>query len=274
MAAEGWCMLPRGDQFLTVETQCRACGRDLPSGMRAYLDAAGAHCAGCAPQGSEAPAREATANLRLAHVTYPSVRLVTSGAPQVGPLPAEGPERAHIARARRDNLFAALTDNGSPDEAWLCAADGMWALTRLLDELVPAGVVVLHDRRLPDRPVLFRHLVVARRGVVVVDGVHQRHLVRRSPSGSRRAGPVRDAVRRAVALRRLLVGSAWEGVPVNAAVCLIDSDARYTSRPLSFGDVWVGRSQYVLPWIASGHALRREQRRQLGDHLDALLPLP
>jgi hypothetical protein len=174
-----------------------------------------------------------------------------------------------VVRARLANLLASLGElpAAPPEELAL-------ELYRFLDQL-PRPLTVLQNKFLPPVPAagysgLVEHLVVAPRGLVIVG---PRLLGEaRGPScgahGQPAAGPspVREALRRARAVRLWLSRAGWPEAPVLAAVCLRPG-AGGALAPVVVGELWVGEPASLPAWLASGAALGPAERAGLAELL-------
>lgn len=160
------------------------------------------------------------------------------------------------------------------------------ALGRVIDCVVPTGLLVVHGRCLPDRSAVFEHIVVARRGLVVVAPTWapgESAGERRPPAPcsqarpgrtARRSDVVRSVLRKAAALRAWLDGSAWEEVPVLAAICLPPMAGGSVPPPVFLDDLWVGAVERLPSWLASGGALTAAERAALSYYLISELAEP
>lgn len=222
--------------------------------------------------------------------------------------------RAGVVRARLSNLMAVLGEPALPplsggglaarpfpEGLGAPAREGRLlpravpgdALGRVVDCVVPTGLIVLHARRVPGNGPALEHIVVAPRGLVVVapswagagdgrqpDGKAGAHCAqgRSAPgrSGHRRARAgrtdtrseaVRGAVRRAGALRRWLAGSAWHDVPVLGAVCSAPVEGYVSFPPVLVDGLWVGSLERLPSWLAAGTALTAAERAAIGYYL-------
>jgi hypothetical protein len=200
----------------------------------------------------------------------------------VSHIPPEG--REGVVRARLSTLLASLGE--FPAQRDLAAVEPNDAIAALLDDICPAGSVVLHGKSLPTLGVNLENLVIASRGAVVVSpvlaplpgrGCIHRSGTRRAPAvqagrGISRSTVVRETLRRAHALRAWLSGTRWAGTPVMAAVCSEPSPAKVGEPPLVMGDLWLGATESLPGWLASGDALGSTGAAALAYFLAAELP--
>jgi hypothetical protein len=201
--------------------------------------------------------------------------------PEPGASPRERPSsREALVRARLANLLASL--GGLPAMPWPGLSPD---LLGFFDDLPPV-LSVLHWKLLPPVPGarysgVVEHLVIAPRGVVAVGpsvleeaygsarasghspaaSGHSPAASGHSPAASGRL-PVREALRRAHALRLWLRSSGWPDVPVLAAVCRQPGPG-CAPAPVVIGDLWVGEAGKLPEWLCSGRALGPAARRSL-----------
>ncbi len=197
-----------------------------------------------------------------------------SGLPGYGPAPG----REGVVMARLSNLLACLGEMPVWDVAGDARDD---AFGKLLDRICPAGLVVMHGRRVPDRALPLEHIFISTRGVVVVGssfeppgegGAHKRSNGTEGASKPACSDPVRGTLRRARALRTWLEEMGWETVPVTAAVCSGGAVPRSTGSPFVLGNLWLGAVQYLPAWLGSGGDLDGQAMEVLACFLGTELP--
>jgi hypothetical protein len=197
----------------------------------------------------------------------------------VSHIPPEG--REGVVRARLSTLLASLGEFPAPRD--LAGVEANDAVSGLLDDICPAGSVVMHGRSLPALGVKLENLVVASRGAVVVSPVlaplpgRGRSGTRRAPAvqagrGISRSTVVRETLRRAHALQAWLSGTRWAGTPVIAAVCSEPAPASVGEPPLVIGELWLGAIASLPGWLGSGDVLGGTGAAALGYFLAAELP--
>jgi hypothetical protein len=179
-------------------------------------------------------------------------------------------------RDRLCRLLAVLGD--IPFQRPITAPNWGDTLGQLLDDICPAGTVVMHARRVPDTGLRLEHLAVAPRGLVVI-GPYLGQASPRSPSrhnavarsrsatgggsaalirgqaGARRPGPVRETLCRSRAMRSWLAGTRWAEVPVLAAVCSAAVLGPTANPARALGGLWLGPANELPAWLASGRSL-------------------
>ncbi len=210
--------------------------------------------------------------------------------------------REEIVKSRLSSLFAAL--GVPPPDRPSGLADWRPALRRFLDGSCPPGTVVMHGRRLPDRPLALEHLVIAPRGLVVV-GPSFGHVLRdghtnrgaggkarpvasrlgpplagataaapaTAGAGDRRPALVRETLRRCYALRTWLGGSRWDAVPVLAAVCSCPVVRAPAPPWMMLDGLWLGTADQLPAWLVSEDILGPGARTELGRFLAEALPI-
>ncbi len=212
------------------------------------------------------------------------------------------PGREGVVRARLSHLLASLGD--IPSQYPVASFDRGPGFGRLLDEICPAGSVVMHGRRVPNKALALDHLAIVPRGLVVV-GSDLGQSLRGGPSqrggpgqtrgqgrevlealarpalaapGDRRTGLVRDILRRGNALHSWLAETPWGHVAVFAAACSAPLMGTMQKPPLmlegmTLDGLWLGAVNQLPEWLASGEDLEPEARTALGNFLAAELPV-
>jgi hypothetical protein len=201
----------------------------------------------------------------------------------VGPAGREG-----VVKARLSILLAALGELPAqfPTEQ---ARPGQ-GLAHLIDDMCSATTPVIHAKLLPLCSLDLEHLVVAPRGLVVVSPewapappkgprtdvppgrVRSASARSGGPEERRRSRLVREALRRANALRAWLETTPWAGTPVWAAVCSAPVLGPPPSPPVVLDGLWLGDLQRLPAWLGTGADLDAPDRAALGYYLSAELP--
>jgi hypothetical protein len=201
-------------------------------------------------------------------------------------------------RARLSHLLASLGD--IPAQHPALAFDRGPGFGRLLDEICPAGSVVMHGRRVPNKALPLDHVAIVPRGLVVVgsdlgqapaggssasgrarqprDGLDRPTRPAVFGLGDRRSGLVREILRRGNALRSWLDETPWGDVPVYAAACSAPLMGPMQKPPLmlegmTLNGLWLGAVNQLPEWLALGGGLDHEARAALGNYLAAELPV-
>jgi hypothetical protein len=165
---------------------------------------------------------------------------------------------------RLGGIAVALSDERQSTAAWNRGAIGEEVLGRRLDALVGENLAVLHDRRIPGSTANIDHLVITPAGVWVVDA--KRYKGRRPELrieggifraraeklvvGGRDSTKLVDGVLKQVDVVRGLLD---ENVPVNGAICFVESDwpligGAFTTRGIHV--VWPKRIEKLI--VAGG----------------------
>jgi hypothetical protein len=212
-------------------------------------------------------------------------------------VPGHGCGRDEVVRTRLSGLLEGIGSLPSP-HASAGAVDPPAApelpadlgVGRLLDVFCPKDVVVMREPWARDFAAPSHHLVVAPRGAVVVGSCGLRP--------DERSSAVRAALARARGLRSWLSGTGWASTPVFSAVCIVPATSALAANavaatalvarapdlggpgpgwagegpPVIMGRLWVGSAGRLPAWLASGSALRPEERDALRSHLAGSLP--
>ncbi len=265
---------------------CRSCATALGAGTTAVYDRSAKNvlCLGCAappvpasvepaspdpPAGLTPPVGTAPTQSRAAWVDTPGTPVARVAAPAVvrGTAGASARREHERRKGRRKNrirtehphlggLILALSDDPQSTKAWAVGARGEELLARQLDTLAGAGVLLLHDRRIPPTRANIDHLAVTPTGVYVIDAKRYRgrpHLrvdggLRRPRTekllvGSRDCTPLVAGVQHQVDLVHAELTKAGHGdVPVHAMLCFVQADW-----PLIGGSVTVAGVDVVWP---------------------------
>jgi hypothetical protein len=259
--------------------------------------------------GADAPEMPVDSNKRVTKITRGGdVRALSSMAgdgrsASPEPLAEAIPGREGVVRARLSHLLASLGD--IPGQHPVAVFDRGPGFGRLLDEICPAGSVVMHGRRVPNKALALDHVAIVPRGLVLV-GSDLGQSLRAGPSqharagqgsrgqgreildgparppisgpGDRRTGLVREILHRGNALHAWLQGTSFGHVPVFAAACSAPLMATMQKPPLllegmTLDGLWLGAVNQLPEWLASGGALDPEASAALGNFLAAELPV-
>jgi hypothetical protein len=256
--------------------------------------------------GADFPSMLVESNKRVTKITRGTDDLSLSsvvGAKRPGVPQAFGgavPGREGVVRARLSHLLASLGDLPAQQPSF----DRGPGFGGLLDEICPAGSVVIHGRRVPNKALSLEHLAIVPRGLVVV-GSDLGHTLpvgfapitsdwqSRQGSGGpalaaggrfaerpaeRRSGLVRDILRRGNGLHAWLSQTPWRHVPVFVAACSAPQVGPVQKAPLvlegmRIGGLWLGAVNQLPEWLASDGRLDPEARAALGNFLAGELPV-
>lgn len=179
------------------------------------------------------------------------------GAKRPGGRPGQAHSREDVVRLRLGNLMAVLGWLRTRPSS-LQAEEQDLSASSLLGEGVCRGAVSLRGRYVPGKAVALGCLVVAARGVVVVDI---------APEG-RCAEQARAALRHARALRSWLSGTDWSDVPVLAALCSLGRPEVLRPRPVVLDRLWLGPIASLGSWLMGGGPLDIGSCEALGAFLE------
>lgn len=162
-------------------------------------------------------------------------------------------QRIRSAHPHVGGLLLAFTEDPPSTTAWAKGAEGERKVAARLEGLAQAGVVVLHDRRVPRSRANLDHLAVGPSGVYVIDAKRYAGQVARRDVGGwfrrdvrlfvgRRecSRDVAGAVRQADLVKRALAAHPDVGsVPVVPVLCFVDAEWSLFARPFVLGQVHV-----------------------------------
>ena len=152
-------------------------------------------------------------------------------------------------------LATRLRGRKQSTDAWAKGSQGEKQLADRLSRLLPKGVVLIHDRRIPGSTANIDHIAVAPSGVFVLDAKNTSGRVETRMSGyGRRRGSTQlfvqgcnrtnyvDGMEKQVAAVRTALkrGTTLEEVPIYPMIVLIGAEWGFLARPLKPGGVWVG----------------------------------
>jgi hypothetical protein len=291
--------------------KCHACGVDQPPGTRAWWDGAAkaVTCTACHdtsdPKSSDfGPAREPDVSSLgdpppsgtpegVAHRADTRLPVAAGSGPAGGSadrkhqrLRDRREQRVRAAHPRIGGLLLALFDDPQTTTAWAVGAEGERHVGARLDATQGAGIVVLHDRRIPGRPANIDHLAVGPAGVYVIDTKRHRGLVAAKDMGGWRRSDVRlfvgkrdrtklvEGIAHQVAtvtgvLSRLPVGMDVEVIPV---LCFDGAEWGWFAKPFSMGGVHVCSPKTIAQLVRRPGPLDAERIADLADHLATSLP--
>jgi diadenosine tetraphosphatase ApaH/serine/threonine PP2A family protein phosphatase len=196
-------------------------------------------------------------------------------------------ESIRVRHPKLGGLIVALSDEPQSTTAWARGAVGERRLGGALEGLGDEAMVVLHDRRIPGSRANIDHLVVAPRGVYIIDTKAYKGRVefrrggwlsKRPPSlfvgGRDRSSLVAGMAKQIDAVERVLAGhSDAAHARVLPALCFFDSDWGLLDRPFNIEEVWVGWPRALGKLLRQPGPLSAPDRGMIGAWLDAsLLP--
>jgi hypothetical protein len=167
-------------------------------------------------------------------------------------------------------------------KAWVEGSDGERRLATLLAKAVDDEAVLLHDRRIPRSHANIDHIAVAASGIWIIDAknykgkVEQRDVGGLFKSDQRLYVDNRDRTKLARGLARQIdaVLEALENadVPIDAALCFVDAEWGFFSRPFRQGGVWITWPKRLCENIAAPGPLSPDDIALFADRLASTLP--
>lgn len=269
---------------LRYAATCATCGTELAKGTAAHWSPAdkAATCLACLPkQAVEAPEARAAAGVAV------EIERGEAGASAAREWRRRHERREKNVRERWGKLSGialALSDNPHSTNAWAYGANGEKVLGSLLDPLRDEGMAVLHDRRIPGTKANIDHLVVAPRGVFVIDAKNYRGRVERRDRGGWFSTDCRlyvggrdktalvagldeqvDAVRAARA-------EQFADVRICKTLCFVDADWSLLARPIELGGAHIVWPRALGKLIRCEGTLDREAISRIERTLALALP--
>jgi hypothetical protein len=134
---------------------------------------------------------------------------------------------------RIGGALLALSDGPSHETVWARGAHGEEHVAKFLAKYLNAGVVILHDRRIPGSRANIDHIAVAPSGVWVIDSKRYKGKVAVSKPlfgkakltiAGRDKSKLVDGLAKQVAFLEGVMPELAPGVPVRGALCFVDAD--------------------------------------------------
>ncbi|MDP9442696.1 MAG: NERD domain-containing protein [Actinomycetota bacterium] len=212
-------------------------------------------CLGCGPD--DAPGGDAGVGPPSASgdaVEKPGPPTPVAGASAVREYERRKAKREEAIRTRHPRLgglILFLSDEPASTTAWAKGAVGERKLGAGLDGLVDAGVVALHDRRIPGSKANIDHIAVTPAGVWVIDAKRYSGQVAKRDGGGWFSTDLRLYVGRRdctkligvmakqVTAVRAALGDQWAEVPVRPVLCFVDGEWGFFSRSFELDGVLV-----------------------------------
>ena len=260
---------------LRYPATCASCARPIPAGESAHWDRElrVATCAACLGLVTEIPAAAVTANAG-AGASAQAVR-----------------DRSRLAREDRARrrwgglgvLAVQLFGDTQQERNWAKGARGERVVAQRLEkQLRGAGVVLLHDRRIPGSRANIDHLAVGPGGVTVIDAKHLKGQVRRASqggilrprtehlmvSGYDRTNLVEGMHRQLEHVRRA-VGA---DVDVRGILCLVDADGLPLIADVTVNGIPVASTRAASKLARRPGLLNEQQVHELAARLANSLP--
>jgi len=257
--------------------RCRTCAQALPAGTTAEYDRASktVQCLNCAAapapttQPTIGPPESPTSSVEVdpLHEEEPEIvsgRAGASARREYERRTAKREERVRAAHPKIGGFLLAISDEPQSTTAWAVGARGEALLGKSLDGLVPRGVRVLHDRRIPRTKANIDHIAVSSSGVFVIDAKRYSGRPARQTVGGlfrprvtfllvagRNQTKLVDGVHKQVSLvRDVLDGAGFAEVPVRGMLCFIEANW-----PLIGGSFVIDGVDVLWPKKAAEHLL-------------------
>jgi len=145
--------------------------------------------------------------------------------------------------------------------------------------------VVLDDRKLPGTKCHIDHLLVAPSGVWVIDAMEYDGRVERRDvggwfkvderlyvAGKDRTHLVDGIDRQVIAVENILATEGFEGIPVHAALCFVNSEWGWFAKPFSLNGVWVAWPQKLTELVLDWNAIPNTEVDRLARVVGSRLP--
>jgi hypothetical protein len=158
-----------------------------------------------------------------------------------------------------------------------------WARTAASEErarrlerlLAGSGNWLLSDRRVPGARTAVDHLAIGPQGVTVIDAVDEPGRVRVVEgsllvNGEDRSTLVRDVMRQVEVIRLGLAASP--SIPVNGAICWVESDGLPRLRKLELGGILIDGARALAEELRRPGPVSPKRAKQIAGVLDRRLP--
>jgi hypothetical protein len=261
---------------LRYPATCAGCGTRLAAGTSAWWDGTtkAARCETCGPQDPPAGVPEAVEPGDAPAPPQPSA----AGGSAQREYERRKAKREAAIRARHPRLaglILALTDDPQSTTAWERGAEGERRVGAGLDALAAAGVVALHDRRIPGSRANIDHVAVTPGGVWVIDAKRYTGQVTRRDVGGWFSTDLRlyvgrrdctklvAAMAKQVAAVRAALGDEWADVPVRPVLCFVDAEWGWFPKVFELDGV-------VVAWPKATRELLARPGPCTPDRIDAL----
>jgi hypothetical protein len=189
------------------------------------------------------------------------------------------------AHPRIGGLILAFTDDPATTTAWARGAEGERMVGGRLDSLESAGVVSLHDRRIPGSKANIDHIAVGPSGVFVIDTKRYRGEVAMRPTGTFwRPGPgklyvgrrdrsklIDNMASQVAAVERALAGLDL-APSVTPMLYFAGAEWGWFARPFVLSGVWVGWATAMAEVVAAPGALYMDQINVIAGSIARSLP--
>ena len=182
-------------------------------------------------------------------------------------------------------LVNALEGPPTSGASWLKGASGEQLLGEVLNDMRDAGILSLHDRRMPRTKANIDHLAVAATGVWVIDAKRYRGLVkavdrggwfrsdvRLTVAGRDRTKLVDGVLHQASVVRSALASTPFAEVPIYGALCFIDAEWPLFSKPFAVKGVVVSWGKALWQLVGASGELGSDDVTAVHRHLAGALP--
>lgn len=181
-------------------------------------------------------------------------------------------------------VILTLSDEPQSTTAWAHGAAGERRVGELLDGLSDAGVVALHDRRIPGTKANVDHLAVTASGVWVIDAKRYEGLVAKKDVGGwfstderlfvgrRDCTKLIEGMGRQVNVVRGALGVTWAQLPVLPLLCFVDAEWGWFAKPFTLDGVTVAWPKATAEMLRQPGTLNPGQVQQVANHLASQLP--
>ena len=283
---------------------CCGCGAELDRGTQAWWESSTKQvtCTDCRNRATQNEANEAIQSDAPANGAKGSL---PAPGPQAAPLDSgvaggsarQTYERLHERRekqierkwGRLAGVVKFLSDDPRTITVWAQGSKGEQILAEHMTKALGGRAVLLNDRTVPRTRGNIDHIVVAPGGVWVIDAKRWSGLVelrdvggwfrtdqRLYVKGRDRTSTVRNMAWQVEAVRNALAGIEGDGagleVPVHAALCFVEAEWKFFSKPFVLEGVRVSGPKSLGVAIAEDGPLSRDEVLEVAAHLAEALP--
>jgi len=191
-------------------------------------------------------------------------------------------ERIEQKWGRLAGVVKFVSTDPQSTKAWAKGSTGERRLASLLVKSVGDRAVLLHDRKIPGSRANIDHLAIAASGIWVIDAKNYTGKVEQRDVGGLFSTDQRLYVN-GHDYTELVAGFAWQinavleaigdaEIPINAALCFVDSEWGFFAKPFQQGGVWVTWPTKVSEMIAAPGPLSPVDVAQVSELLASKLP--
>jgi hypothetical protein len=205
---------------------------------------------------------------------------------------AQGNTKRAAERARRvvvkhrhpvlGRIALALEGPATSADSWLVGAKAEEMFGTRLNDMVEAGLLSLHDRRIPGSPANVDHIVVSSNAVWVIDtkrysgkidvvdaGGWFRSDFRLVVAGRDRTKLVSGVRGQVAHVARMLRSTEHRDVPVRGALCFVDAEFPFFYKPTTVDDVLIGWGRALREIMAQPGCIAESERAGIHRFLGA-----